>query len=113
MCAGKLGFPYHATVPSFWPLAQKACRVEEPGAHHPEPGGRSRSPKLLGTNARGWAGLPEESVLDLHAADLRASLQSVAWVALEHGGITSFPAVATPTPILWNSGVIAGGCSGH
>lgn len=115
MCIGKLGFLYHFAEPFSWPKAPKAAAycVEEPGAHNPKTGERRAGPKLLCTDARGWAGLPEEPVLDLHAADLCASLQSIAWVALEHRAIASFPAVTTPTPILRDSGVIAGGCGGH
>ena len=65
------------------------------------------------TNARGWAGLPEEPVLDLHTADLCTPLQCVARVTLEHRGVTSFPTVAAPAPILWDPRVIAGCCGGH
>lgn len=68
---------------------------------------------MLCTDAGRRAGLPEESVLDLHAADLRASLQRVAGVTLEHRGVAGFPAVATPAAILGNPGVIAGCCRGH
>ena len=59
------------------------------------------------------AGLPEESVLDLHAADLRASLQRVAGVTLEHRGVAGFPTVAAAAPILGDPRVVAGCCCGH
>lgn len=68
---------------------------------------------MLRTDAGRRAGLPEESVLDLHAADLRASLQRVTGVTLEHRGVAGFPAVATPAPILGDPRVIAGCCCGH
>lgn len=74
------------------------------------PEGRARA-VLLCTDACWRAGLPEESVLDLHAADLCAALQGVARVTLEHRGVTSFPTVTTPAPVLWDPRVIAGrGC---
>lgn len=69
--------------------------------------------QLLRTDAGRRAGLPEEPVLDLHAADLRASLQRVAGVTLEHRGVAGFPTVATPAPILGDPWVIAGCCCGH
>lgn len=79
-----------------------------------EVGGEGRVPlKLLCTCARWRAGLPEESVLDLHTADLGASLQRVARVTLEHCGVTGFPTVATPAPVLRDPRVIAGCCCGH
>lgn len=66
---------------------------------------------LLCTDARGRTGLPEESVLDLHTADLCAPLQRIARVTLEHCGVSSFPTVATPAPVLWDPRVVAGrGC---
>lgn len=65
------------------------------------------------TDACGWAGLPEEPVLNLHTADLCAPLQCIARVTLEHRRVTSFPAVAAPAPVLWDPRVIAGRCCGH
>lgn len=65
------------------------------------------------TDARRGAGLPEEPVLDLHTADLRAPLEGIARVALEHRGVSGFPAVAAPAPVLGDPGVVAGCCCRH
>lgn len=69
--------------------------------------------QLLCTDARWWAGLPEESVLNPHTADLRAPLQGIARVTLEHRGVASFPTVTTPAAILWDPRVIARCGCGH
>lgn len=106
-------FPFSA-VPISWPQPQDtavSC-TEGPWAHSHEARGQCTL-QLLCTNACWRAGLPEESVFNLHTADLGASLQCIARITLEHRGVTGFPAVAAPAPILWDPRVIAGCCCGH
>lgn len=56
------------------PLEAAATYATGSGTHNRWDQRAGLALQLLCTNARWWAGLPEESVLDLHAADLRAPL---------------------------------------